>query len=77
MTRFKVHFNIMIGKKEIILYKMNCPINRKKDQRKKGISILTGFLGPSRGLGEKHARKRGSNIQGDDQYRMEVKKRSF
>lgn len=58
MTRFKVHFNIMIWKKETILYKMNCPINNKKGQRKKGISILTGFLGPSRGLGENQEKEK-------------------
>lgn len=33
--RFKLHFNIMIGKKETILYKMNCPINKKKKIRER------------------------------------------
>lgn len=58
MRRFKIHFNIMIGKKETILYKMNCPINNKKGQRKKGILILTGFMGPSRDLGENQKKEK-------------------
>lgn len=58
MTRFKVHFNIMIGKIGTILYKMNCPINNKKGQRKKGLSILIGFLGPRRGLCENQGKEK-------------------